>query len=174
VTALDADTALDPLGAGHCRATLSERWWVGRGPFGGYLAALLVRALEQVVEWPPRSLSVHFLEAPAAGPVDVRAVVERRGRSSASASLRIEQHGRPVVLALGAAGAWRPDEARWADAAMPSVSPPEAGAQPPATSRGCASTAGRSTTSAWRRSPTTGFRPPSRASAGRRWCPPST
>lgn len=109
-TAFDADTALEPAGEHSWRAEISERWFVGRGPNGGLLAALAVRAMEALVKDPerlPRSLTVHFLEAPAAGPIALAGTVERVGRSTTAVSLRLEQGGRPVALALGALAVWR-------------------------------------------------------------------
>lgn len=129
VPGLDADTALDPVGPLRWRGAVSERWWIGRGPFGGYLAAFLTRALVAAVEdpWrPPRSLSVHFVAAPAAGAVEVAATVERVGRSATSVALRMEQDGRPVALGLGAAGAWRDDQPTWGALRAPEVPPPDA------------------------------------------------
>jgi acyl-CoA thioesterase len=125
---LGADTALEPLGDGRWRGTVSERWLIDRGPFGGYVAALLVRALIAAVDdasRPPRSLTVHFLEAPVVGPVEIAATVERRGRSATSVSLRMEQDGRPVALSLGSAGEWREGEPEWADAEPPDVPGPD-------------------------------------------------
>ena len=125
---LDADTALEPVGEGQWRGEIHERWWVQRGPFGGYVAAFLTRALTAAVGdpgRPPRTLAVHYLEAPVAGPVHVSATVERDGRSSSAVSLRMEQDGRPVALALGACAAWREGEPEWADGAPPAVPGPE-------------------------------------------------
>jgi acyl-CoA thioesterase len=126
---LEADTALEPLGAGRWGGTITERWWIERGPYGGYVAAFLVRALIAAVDdpaRPPRSLTVHFLDAPGAGPIEVAATVERRGGSSTNVSLRMEQDGRPVALALGSAGAWRSGEPEWADVEPPAVPGPDA------------------------------------------------
>jgi acyl-CoA thioesterase len=125
---LGADTALEPLGDGRWRGAVSERWLIDRGPFGGYVAALLMRALIAAVDdaaRPPRSLTVHFLEAPVVGPVEIAATVERRGRSATSVSLRMEQDGRPVALSLGSAGEWRAGEPEWADAKPPDVPGPD-------------------------------------------------
>jgi acyl-CoA thioesterase len=125
---LDADTALEPLGDGRWRAEISERWWILQGPYGGYVSAVLTRALIAAVDDParlPRSLTVHFLAAPAAGPVEVSATVERVGRSATAVSLRMEQDGRPMALALGAAGVWRDGEAEWDDLRMPDVPGPD-------------------------------------------------
>ena len=121
---LAADTALEPLGDGRWRGEVSERWWIERGPFGGYLSGFLVRAMMAAAgdpERPPRSLTVHFLDAPRAGPIEVRAVTERVGRSSTALSLRLEQDGTPMALALGACAAWREGEPEWADARPPDV-----------------------------------------------------
>jgi acyl-CoA thioesterase len=124
---LDADTALEPLTPTRWRGTISDRWWVVRGPFGGYVAAFLTRALMAAVDDParrPRSLTVHFVEAPAAGPFELSAAVERAGRSATTVSLRLEQDGRPVALALGSCATWRDGEPEWAERA-PEAPPPE-------------------------------------------------
>ncbi len=109
-TAFDADTAIEPAGDRRWRAEISERWFVGRGPNGGLLAALAVRAMQALVDDPervPRSVTIHFLEAATAGPVEIAGTVERDGRSTSVVSLRFEQGGRPVALALGALAVWR-------------------------------------------------------------------
>lgn len=124
---LASDTALEPVGPGRFTGDISERWWVQRGPFGGYVSAFLMRATIAAVDDPqrlPRSLTVHFVDAPVAGPVQVAVTVERAGRSSTAVSLRMEQQGRPVALALAACGAWREGEPEWADAERPDVPGP--------------------------------------------------
>ena len=42
----DADTGLEEAGELRWRAWAPEHWFVGRGPNGGYLAALAARAAE--------------------------------------------------------------------------------------------------------------------------------
>jgi acyl-CoA thioesterase len=126
---LDADTALERIGEGRWRGEISERWWILQGPYGGYLSAFLVRALREAVgdaRRLPRSLSAHFLAAPVAGPVEVAATVERSGGSATAVTLRMEQDGRPMVLALANAGEWREQDPAWDDARPPEVPGPEA------------------------------------------------
>ena len=53
------------------RAAIAPGWRAGRGPHGGYLAAILLRALTVTVDDPartPRSLTIHYTSAPEPGP----------------------------------------------------------------------------------------------------------
>ena len=123
-----SDTAVTPAGPGAFVAEIHERWWVGRGPNGGYLAAIILRALEAFVGDPeraPRSLTVHFLAVPAAGPVRIECSVERAGRALSTLSARMVQGGTVTALALAAFSAPWPGIA-YANAAMPEVEPAEA------------------------------------------------
>jgi acyl-CoA thioesterase len=126
-TAFDADTALEPAGDGRWTGRISERWFVGRGPNGGLLAAQAARAMQALAGDPgrePRSLTLHYLEAPAAGPVTLAGRVERAGRSTTAVSLRFEQDGRAVALGLGVLSTWREGAFEHAESAPPAVPAP--------------------------------------------------
>ena len=73
------------------------------GPNGGYIAALIVRALDSELGAEPRrplrSLALHYLRAPREGPATVSVEVERAGRSVSFVSARLEQSDRLCVLA---------------------------------------------------------------------------
>jgi acyl-CoA thioesterase len=105
-TIFEQDTAVTPAGEGVWHATISDRWAVPRGPNGGYIAALILRALEAAVDDPeraPRSLTLHYLRPPVAGEVaQIHVTVERAGRTLTSLSARLVQDGRTMVLALAA------------------------------------------------------------------------
>ena len=45
VARFDADTAVVPLGGGRFGACMDRGWWIERGPNGGYVAAVILRAL---------------------------------------------------------------------------------------------------------------------------------
>lgn len=121
----DGDTALEPLGDGRFRAVVAEHWSIGGGPNGGFLAAVATRAMETVTGRPPRSLTLHYLEAPRHGPIEVLATVEREGRSTSFVSLRMSgSDGRPLVLGLGVASEWREGHPEWREAEMPDVPGP--------------------------------------------------
>ena len=99
----DADIAIEPLGEGRFGAVIRENWWVGRGPNGGYVAAIVINALGAVEpERPPRSLSLHYLRPPAAGPAEIAVTTERRGKAASFLSARLEQQGKVFVSAIAA------------------------------------------------------------------------
>ena len=87
-------------------ADVSPRdWRAGRGPHGGYLAAMLLRALTETVadaQRAPRSLTIHYARAPEPGPVEIHTAIERAGRSLSTLSARMEQDGKLMALALAA------------------------------------------------------------------------
>lgn len=121
------DTAVDPWGAGRYGVRIDPGWRVER-PNGGYLAALLLRAVTTELADParaPRSLTVHYLRPPEDGPAEVQVVVERAGRTMSTVTARLVQDDRLLAVALVAAGATREGFTLHA-APMPAVAPPEA------------------------------------------------
>jgi acyl-CoA thioesterase len=121
------DIALSAAGDGVWKGTLSEGWETPRGPLGGYVMAIVMQALELAVDDPERqarSMTMHFLRVPRAGPVTVHATVERAGGSLTRVSGRLEQDGKLLGLALGAYS--KPFESPLLDESpMPEVEPPE-------------------------------------------------
>lgn len=116
------DTAVTAAGDGRYDALCTGAWSAPTGPNGGYLAAIVLRAMLAEVADParePRTLTLHYLRAPAPGPVQVVVTVERAGRTLSTVSARLEQDGRPCVLAVGALGG------PFAAAADYAVAPPE-------------------------------------------------
>jgi acyl-CoA thioesterase len=104
-TAFARDTAVRREEGCRFVGEVSAEWRAGRGPHGGYLAAMILRSLVATVnddERAPRSLTVHFARAPEPGPVTLHTVVERAGRSLTTVSARMEQDGALMALALAA------------------------------------------------------------------------
>ncbi len=127
----DEDTAVSLRETSGAQSTfaaeVSPDWRAGRGPHGGYLAAMLLRALMATVAEPlraPRSLTIHYASPPEPGPVSIRTVIERAGRSLSTLSARMEQEGRLTALVLGAFSVpWRGPEI--SDVPMPAVDGPD-------------------------------------------------
>jgi acyl-CoA thioesterase len=129
----DRETAVATVGEGRYEARLDTSWWVHRGPNGGYLAAVVLRALAETVADParaPRSLTLHYASPPVEGILDLATRVERVGRSLTLCSARFEQDGRLVGLALGAFARPRPGPT-FCDLTMPVVPPPTHVEPPP-------------------------------------------
>lgn len=123
----DRDTAVVRTGDDAFTATLSEDWWVFAGANGGYLASVLMRALTERVGDPERmarSLTVHYLRPPAAGPVDVSTRVVRAGRSLSTLAATMRQGGEEMALATAVFARSRPSLS-FHQAEPPAVSPPE-------------------------------------------------
>jgi acyl-CoA thioesterase len=124
-TEFERGTAVAPRAEGGFTAVLDPAWFIVRGPNGGYLAAILLRALMSTVDDParaPRSLTIHYLRAPEAGPIAIETTVERAGRSVWTVSARMVQAERPIALALSAFSVdW--DAPAWGDARPPAVDP---------------------------------------------------
>jgi acyl-CoA thioesterase len=123
----DRDTEVRRLPDGAFEARLDKAWWIVIGPNGGYLAAILLRALAETVgdaERAPRSLTVHYVSPAQEGPVRIATRVERAGRSLSTLSARLEQTGALVAVAVAAFAKPRPSP-EFADLHMPEVPPPE-------------------------------------------------
>jgi acyl-CoA thioesterase len=122
----DLDTEVKDLGDGRFGAEMSERWWVEQGPNGGYVAAVILRAIQRAasIERAPRSLTVQFPRAPAAGPVEIAVKVEREGGTVTFLSARLQQGGALQATAL-AVLANDLDASGFAELQMPAVEPPE-------------------------------------------------
>ncbi len=125
-TRFDRDTAVEPLGAGIYQGRIDRGWWVFAGPNGGYVGAIVLRALQAAVADPsraPRSLTLHYTAPPREGRVEVHTRVERAGRSLTTVSARLLQDERLVALALAAFS--KPRGGPELEHAMPEVAPPE-------------------------------------------------
>jgi len=136
VSAFVRDTAVEEVGGGSFRGHVSADWFTPRGANGGFLAAIVLRAIiacEQEnsggpasgnpLARAPRSLTLHYLRPPTEGEVRIVVTEERRGRQLTTYSARMEQDGRVCILALAALSNDFPASLNYAQA-MPDVPPP--------------------------------------------------
>ena len=99
IASLDHDGRIDiPVG-----------WNQGRALFGGLLAALMYRALEQkiVAPMPLRSVTVSFVAPATVGAMQCEAEVLRQGKSVTQGQCRALQNGQVVAVLLASFGAAR-------------------------------------------------------------------
>lgn len=127
-------TAVTAVGDGRFRASVDPGWSTPIAANGGYLAAILVRAVEAhgatggegVAARQLRSLTCHYLRPVSGGPLDVRVEVVRAGRRISTVAVSASQEGKEAIRALAAlavldlpaAGQWEPEP--------PAVGPPPA------------------------------------------------
>lgn len=131
-SAFDRDTATTPRGDGVYDAHLSADWTIGHAVNGGYLLALVGRALGDALPHPdPFTITAHYLTASRPGPATVRTSTVRTGRtlSTGTASLvQTDEEGREVerirVLASYGDLTALPDDVR-TSAEPPSIPPYE-------------------------------------------------
>ncbi|WP_026912870.1 thioesterase family protein [Patulibacter minatonensis] len=125
-TAVRRDPAVDGRYAAHVDAG----WDAPTGPNGGYLAAIVVRAVEAELapagERRLRSLTIHYLRGPKVGPLQLDVRVLRAGRRTATATVTVLQDDREVMVAIAAlAVPGLEAAATWAPA-LPDAGPPPA------------------------------------------------
>ncbi|NSC24034.1 thioesterase family protein [Streptomyces albus subsp. chlorinus] len=88
----DRDTAVRTREPGVHEARLSPGWAIGKALNGGYLLAVLGRALRQALPHPdPFTITAHYLTATVAGPATIRTDTARSGRTVSTASAGLFQ-----------------------------------------------------------------------------------
>jgi acyl-CoA thioesterase len=98
----DTDTWVLPLADHTFAATFSHRWTALGGTVnGGYLLAVCLQALRQMMPFPdPVVVSGFFLRPAVVGPAEVRTELVRRGRRTATGEARLIQDGAETVRAV--------------------------------------------------------------------------
>jgi acyl-CoA thioesterase len=127
ITRFDRDTAVERVSPGRYRGSMDRGWWIINGPNGGYIAAIVLRAMVDEIADPtrsPRSFTLHYLRPPTEGAVEIEVTVEREGRTLSTASARLFQEGRLMVIALGAFATPRASF-EFSDREPPRIAPPE-------------------------------------------------
>jgi acyl-CoA thioesterase len=110
---------------------IDQSSFIARGPNGGYIAAVLLRALQTRIDdlgggaaaRPPRSLTVHYPAPPKVGPAVITTEVIRAGRSLVTCAAHLTQHDKPMATALAAFSPSWPGDA-WNDRPPPQAPAP--------------------------------------------------
>ena len=122
----ERDTAVESDGELAFTCRIDSDWWVVAGPNGGYIGAILSRALAAVEgERSLRSITVQYLRAPKEGPARVEITRERAGRSVSFLSARLVQDERPAALAMAVLADDRDEALSFDRSEPPEVAPPE-------------------------------------------------
>jgi len=96
-------TAVRRVDDGRWLGTIPAAYVMGPAAWGGYVAAVLLRASAASAGLPrPAALSVHFLRSAVAGPFEFHPRSLRRGRRCESISGVLSQDGKSVAASLAA------------------------------------------------------------------------
>ena len=126
-TEFDTDNALEQTEPGQWSGSLTDRWTIGAGANGGYVASFLTRALMgEAPASDPLTMTTHFVARPAPGPLDVTVTKVREGRSHATLTARLDQERGPVAVALATFGRRRDGGPSFARVAPPALPSPDA------------------------------------------------
>ena len=111
MTEFDTDTALAAVGDGVFTGTVTDRWMIGGGPNGGYIASFLMRGLMAVSPQPHAlSLTTHYVGRPEAGPCEVRVGITSATKSHAFMDASLSQAGTVRAHCIAVFGQRRDDQ----------------------------------------------------------------
>ena len=105
MTAFDKATAVTRTDDDVFEGRIVSGWNVVRGPHGGYLTSIILRALTDRLADPERairSFTTHFVAAPTQGAVTIHTTIERAGSKMSFLSARLEQDGKIMATSLAA------------------------------------------------------------------------
>jgi len=127
MTRFDTDTAVRLQTTGIYATDIRDSWNVTIGPNGGYVAAIILRALLSHLddaEKETRAITYHFLSPAKPGAAQVTVTTEKIGRSFATLIARLIQNERTVAMALATFAPPR-SHFSYSDYNMPDVPLPE-------------------------------------------------
>jgi hypothetical protein len=111
VTEFDTDTALEPAGDGVFAGTVTDRWMIGGGPNGGYIAAFLMRAFAAVSPQPDAlSVTTHYVGRPEPGAGEVHVDITSATKSHAFLNASLVQGGTVRAHGIAVFGQRRTDQ----------------------------------------------------------------
>jgi acyl-CoA thioesterase len=126
VSAFAAATAVRRRDDGVYDVDLDAGWSIGGKPNGGYLMAVLARAVVDAAGRPhPLAVSGHFLRPPSGGPAEVRVEVVKSGRTASTGRATLWQDDRACLDSLVTAGEVSGDPVDYAAVEMPTMPSPE-------------------------------------------------
>jgi Thioesterase-like superfamily len=106
-------SAIEPIGEGRFAIDVPDGWQQGRGAFGGFGVACLVRAMETVEpngERPLRNINAELCAPLLVGRAEIHVEVLRRGAGMTTVTARTIQGGEVVAHATGLMGKSREGE----------------------------------------------------------------
>lgn len=122
------DTRVERVDETTWRCRIAEGWDIGSNANGGYLLAMVGRAVAEATGRPdPVTTTAHYLAPGKVGEATVTCQLVRSGRRFATASATLSSGGKAILQALGTYSDLRENEGpERVDAAPPDLPPPDA------------------------------------------------
>lgn len=126
-TEFDDDTSLRRTDDGTWTATVADRWHVGAGANGGFMASYPLRAMLDIAPFPdPLAMTTHYVQRPTYGPATVQATVTHAGKAHAFLHASMAQDHGVVLTAMAVFGTHRGEgETTLVTGRPPSIPPPD-------------------------------------------------
>jgi acyl-CoA thioesterase len=94
-------TAVEPVGDHRFLAAIEPGWDIAGNANGGYLLAMVARAVTTATGKPdPLTITGHYLAPGRPGPVEIDVVVHRDGGRHSTAAATMSADGQPLLVAL--------------------------------------------------------------------------
>jgi hypothetical protein len=101
----DRSTAVTDLGDGRYRGEIHPGWDIGGNANGGYVLAVVARAMREASGKPdPVTLTAHYLAPGPPGPLEISTAVVKTGKRFSTVTAGVVKDGRPMLQVLGAFG----------------------------------------------------------------------
>ena len=119
----DVATAVTALGDGRYRGDIHPGWDIGGNANGGYVLAVVARAMRDSSGKPdPVTLTAHYLAPGPPGPLEISTAVVKTGKRFSTVTAGVVKDGRPMLQVIGAFG----DQSRGLDETLHRAgSPPD-------------------------------------------------
>ncbi len=131
-TEFDRAVALDRIADGRWRAEIQDGWDFAGTPNGGYLLAMVSRALIELTGRPdPITVTAHYLAPARPGPAELEGELLKAGRRHATARAVLRQGEKVIAQVLGTFGdlSERPSGISY-EADLPELPPPQSCVKP--------------------------------------------
>ncbi len=120
-------TRVEPLGDGRFAGAIAPGWDIVSNANGGYLLAIVGRALCEATGRPdPVTITGHFLSPGKPGPVTISTAIVKAGRRFTTATATLATDERPLLTALATFGDLADAEGpEWSDREPPALPDPD-------------------------------------------------
>ena len=125
MNSFESDISLARISDQEFQVEISDQWQINVGPNGGYIGAIMLNGMKQVVpDKQTRSITCHFLSASTPGPARLNVKLQKAGRTLSTATATLIQGDRTIAISIATFADSR-DSLNLSELTMPRVPAPE-------------------------------------------------